>query len=134
MFSKTMKWYGKKSSLLGTLVSLALALPSFGATYYVATTGNNANTGQPSSPWRDIGYAAARVAPGDTVRVQAGTYEQRISISIGGNSGNWVNFLAEGRVVCRGFDLIGVNFVRIIGFEITHTSLAYQRAIEIAHV
>ncbi|MBI3900499.1 MAG: hypothetical protein HY308_19760 [Gammaproteobacteria bacterium] len=45
-----------------------------GATYYVATSGNDNNNGSSSAPWRTIAYGASRLASGDTLIVRAGEY------------------------------------------------------------
>jgi len=55
------------------------AIVSFGsrasaATYYVATTGNDANPGTPDLPWRTLQHAVDSLAPGDTVLVKSGSY------------------------------------------------------------
>ena len=101
----------------------------YGATYYVATNGINANNGSQASPWQTIRYAATQVVAGDTVRVQPGTYDERITLNTDGTSAAWINYVAEGRVICRGFDLNAVDYTRIIGFEITHVNTTYSRAI-----
>ena len=44
------------------------------ATYFVSTTGNNANAGTELAPWRYLSYAYTRVVPGDTVYVRGGSY------------------------------------------------------------
>jgi len=47
----------------------------YGATYYVATTGNDSNDGlSESSAWETIKYATKHISAGDTVYVKAGTY------------------------------------------------------------
>jgi hypothetical protein len=44
-------------------------------TYYVSTTGNNANAGtSEATAWADLGYAASVIATGDTIFIKAGTY------------------------------------------------------------
>ncbi len=101
------------------------------ATYYVATNGNNTNNGSLQSPWLTIGYATTRMAAGDTVRVQPGTYSERVSLSTSGTSNSWINLVADGQAICRGFDLTGVSYVRIIGFEITHTDTTYKDGIDL---
>src|SRR5262245_34734587 len=45
-----------------------------GRVFYVATNGSDANDGSLSRPWATIRYASTRVAAGDTVVVQDGTY------------------------------------------------------------
>jgi hypothetical protein len=106
-----------------------LGAVSQGATYYVAINGSNSNSGSQQSPWLTIGYAASKAVAGDIVRVQSGTYDERVAISATGTNGGWINYVADGQVVCRGFDLGGVSYVRLIGFEITHTNTSYNRGI-----
>lgn len=118
--------------LLGLLI--CGATPGGAATYYVATTGDNANNGSQSSPWRTIAYASGRVVAGDTVRVLAGIYNEQARIAVDGNSANYVSFMsddANSKAVCRGFYLDGVDYVRIIGFEITHNSTSFNGAIQL---
>lgn len=96
--------------------------PIRAATYYVATNGNNSNNGSQESPWLTVSYAASKVSAGDVVRVQSGTYNERVSIRTSGTSSAWLNFVGDGLPTVRGFDLSSVNYVRTIGFEITHTN------------
>lgn len=107
----------------------AVAVTSNAATYYVATNGNNANSGSQQSPWLTIGYAASKTTAGDVVRVQVGTYNERVGINRSGTSGAWINYVCDGNVVCRGFDLSGVHYVRLIGFEITHANTTYSHGV-----
>jgi hypothetical protein len=57
-----------------------------GVTYYVATTGNDANAGTLSAPWRTIQHAANSVHPGDTVQVEGGVYNETVTIPSSGNA------------------------------------------------
>src|SRR6266478_2593221 len=107
------------------------AATSNASIYYVSTNGNNAYVGSLQNPWLTIGYAATRTVAGDSVRVQAGVYNERVSLSTSGTSNSWINFVADRQVVCRGFDLTGVSYVRIIGFEITHTNTTYKDGIDL---
>ena len=70
-----------KSSILllfsGFCASLILlgAVTAQGATYYVATTGNDSNAGTSSSPWRNPQRCTtAPIKAGDTCIVRSGTY------------------------------------------------------------
>jgi len=98
---------------------------SYSATYYVATTGNDSATGTSSSPWKTIQKAANTVVAGDTVIVQSGTYNERVTFSAGhgGTSGKMVTFKAEPRrtVTMQGFDTTNANYLRIEGFNITYS-------------
>src|SRR5689334_18773295 len=64
-------------SVLLFSVLAAFATPwASAATYYVSTTGNDSNAGSQSSPFRHLSKAAASAtAPGDTVIVMNGTYD-----------------------------------------------------------
>ena len=125
---------------LGCLLAygLACSVPTSKAadTSYVATTGNDGNIGSQESPWLTIGYAASQAMPGDIVRVQAGTYNERVRISTSGTSGARITYIADGQAVVRGFDVLGASHISIIGFDITHVALAsspYNKGIVIAN-
>lgn len=62
-------------ALLSLVSLLAGAGEALGATYYVATTGNDSTgTGSISNPWRNIEKGLNTMASGDTLNVRAGTY------------------------------------------------------------
>jgi hypothetical protein len=64
-------------SFSGVCASLILlgAMTAQGATYYVATTGNDSNSGTSSSPWRHPQRCTTSpIRAGDTCIVRAGTY------------------------------------------------------------
>jgi parallel beta-helix repeat protein len=61
--------------LLLTLAAMAYFNSSaHAATYYVATTGNDANAGTIVSPWLTVQHAVETIAAGDVIIVRAGTY------------------------------------------------------------
>lgn len=63
--------------MIKTLITLAVsAITAFGATYYVATTGND-TTGDGSfgNPWRNIRKGVLSMSAGDTLQVRGGTYD-----------------------------------------------------------
>lgn len=62
-------------------------------TFYVAPTGNDANSGTIGSPWLTLQAAANRVLPGDNVIVQAGIYDG-FNIPISGTQANRIKFTA----------------------------------------
>jgi len=113
------------------LSGIAIA-PAHATTYYVAKNGVITNTGTKDSPWPTIGFAAGRTGPGDAVHVAAGLYDERISITKPGGANAFINYVADGQVICRGFDVVNVSYVRIIGFEITHTSSSFNDGIVIS--
>ena len=47
---------------------------AFGATYYVATTGNDSWPGSEAEPWATLQKAVDTIAAGDTAIVKPGTY------------------------------------------------------------
>jgi hypothetical protein len=58
----------------------ASATPSCGATCYVSTTGNDANSGTLGSPLLTIQAGVNGVSPGGTVNVAAGTYVENVTV------------------------------------------------------
>lgn len=54
--------------------TLLPSVATYAATYYVATTGNNSNSGTSSQPWRTVAYAVDRMVAGDTTYVKGGVY------------------------------------------------------------
>jgi hypothetical protein len=66
-------------------------------THYVATDGNDANTGSLiGAPWRTIQKSANTVEAGDIVCVRAGTYNETVGINVSGSS-------ADGYVVFQNY-------------------------------
>jgi parallel beta-helix repeat protein len=53
-----------------------------GATYYVATTGNNANAGAETTPFQTLNKGVSVLKPGDTLYVRQGTYVEKLFDSI----------------------------------------------------
>jgi hypothetical protein len=67
--------------------TVTLQLPSrSGSTFFVSTTGNDANAGTSSAPWRTIQHAANTVHAGDTVEVMGGVYNESVTIPGSGNA------------------------------------------------
>ena len=62
--------------------------------YYVATTGNDSNTGTIDQPWRTIQHAADIMVAGDTVYIMAGTYNERVIPQNSGSSGKYITYTA----------------------------------------
>jgi hypothetical protein len=118
----------------GALVlNYSLSVAGSPKTYYVATTGNDTNSGTSSQPWATIGHgdAAGLLNPGDTVVVTAGTYAQAtgsgVSVTnIAGYNFAPVTYTAQGSVVIDQSGFSGSTYgfnvaepgVNINGFEI----------------
>jgi hypothetical protein len=67
-----------------TAILCLIAAPLFGATYYVATTGDNANPGSQAQPWRNIWHAARTASAGDTVSIGVGTFNEFVTNTVSG--------------------------------------------------
>ena len=89
----------------------------WGATYYVANTGNDSSNGSASSPWRTIGHAASVAAAGDTVSVAAGTYPETVTLAASGRSGSPISFVGTGLPTVNYFNLNGA-YVSVSGFNL----------------
>ena len=78
------------------------------------------NAGTEESPFKTIQHAAEVVAPGDTVFVMAGKYDERVKLRASGAEGLPITLQAMPRrsAVVGGFDL-QANYIRVEGFEIT---------------
>lgn len=78
-----------------------------------------------------IAAAHTAASAGDTIMVNGATYTgaERVAISKDGTSSAYISFLGTNSPVVRGFDLSSGDYVNIIGFEITHNSSTYSRAI-----
>jgi hypothetical protein len=58
------------------LAILASTMAAQAATYYVATTGSDSNSGTEASPWRTVKNAVDTMLAGDTTFVRGGTYNE----------------------------------------------------------
>jgi hypothetical protein len=59
----------------------------FAATYYVSTTGNNANDGRSTgTAWRNVQYGVNHVQAGDTINVLGGVYNENVNIPASGSA------------------------------------------------
>jgi hypothetical protein len=119
----------KQMILVAALVAVCLAWGSStisqarAATYVVDLTAPGAadtNAGTEKWPFKTIGHAADVVAPGDTVFVMAGKYEERVKVRTSGAEGRLITIRAMPRrsAVVGGFDLQG-GYIRVESFEIT---------------
>jgi hypothetical protein len=93
------------------LVALAEALEprELLSTYYVSTTGADANPGTVAAPFRSIRQAARTAVAGDVVIVRAGTYRETVRPSRSGTAGAPITFQAYPgeQVTVSGANVIG---------------------------
>jgi|CXWL01.1.fsa_nt_gi hypothetical protein len=64
--------------LTAALLMLLAARTVHAATYYVATTGNDANSGASAAPWKTVAKAVNTMVAGDTTYVRGGTYNEKL--------------------------------------------------------
>ncbi len=62
-------------------------------TYYVATDGDDANSGlERGKAWRTVGHAASSIRAGDTVLIASGTYSEKVRVRVSGDKGLPIKF------------------------------------------
>ncbi|MCU6710807.1 right-handed parallel beta-helix repeat-containing protein [Paenibacillus sp. J5C_2022] len=102
------------------------------ATYYVAVDGDDHAAGTIEAPWRTIQHAVDSLAPGDTVMVRGGIYEELVNIVTSGMKGAYMIIQAypgerpvidgTGLSISSGsnalISLKGSSYVVIDGFEL----------------
>ncbi|QSX09587.1 right-handed parallel beta-helix repeat-containing protein [Alkalibacter rhizosphaerae] len=60
--------------------------------FFVSKSGNDANPGTESAPWKTIQKAANTLQAGQTVYIKAGTYNERVVLKNSGSSGNYITY------------------------------------------
>jgi hypothetical protein len=111
--------------------------------YYVATTGNDTNTGSSSSPWATLAHANRALlsggsAAGTCINVEPGTYSAGVDVTKGGNlasSTGYVVYRCTSLDACTVTDpgnngsttqhaafAVEANYVMIDGFTITSSA------------
>ena len=61
-----------------------------GNTYYVSPTGNDANPGTATAPFRTFAKANSLLTAGSTLYIYAGVYNQQLRITKSGTSDAWI--------------------------------------------
>ena len=104
---------------IGVLISVNNSLAKHFSEYYVSTVGSDTNPGTKQLPWKTIQNAANSAPEGSLIKVNSGTYEERVSITRSGTEKKQIIFKAVPRrsVIIYGFD-INASYVRIEGFNI----------------
>lgn len=63
--------------------------------YYVATTGDDEDSGATDAPFATVGHAISVVAPGDTIYVRDGTYYEALTLSADGTAGSGITLTSD---------------------------------------
>lgn len=70
-----------------------------GSVYYVSPTGNDANAGTSSAPFKTFAKANSMLTAGSTLNIYAGTYNEQLKISKSGTSSAWITVKSVGGTV-----------------------------------
>jgi parallel beta-helix repeat protein len=103
------------------------------ATYYVSPSGDDANNGALSTPFRTISHGASLAQAGDTVYVRAGVYNDLVRISSKGTAAAHVGIRAypgespviDGTGTAANTDLVvfsSAQYVDFSGFEVRNST------------
>lgn len=102
--------------------------------YYVSTTGNDTNVGTILLPWKTIQKASNTVLPGDIVYIRGGTYNEKVTITRSGTSGNYITFanypteiaVVDANGLVGNFDagilLNSASWIKIIGLNVINSA------------
>lgn len=83
-----------KSLHLLLIFCLTTSLLSAQSTYYIATNGNDANTGAVDSPFKTFNKAITEMSAGDTCIIKEGVYDEEFVITKNGTASNYLTFKA----------------------------------------
>jgi len=124
----------RRSSFLIAVTSLVLfSATANAATFYVATSGNDASNGTLSAPFRTIKKAATMTSPGDEVLVRGGVYTGTVGVMAKGTSAAHITIRAypgetpviDGTGTAAATDLVTfyqASFVDFSGFEVRNAT------------
>ena len=74
---------------------IPLKINATGNTYYVSKSGNDSHTGlgaDSGHAWLTIQKAASTMVAGDTVEIEAGTYNEQVHPTNSGTAGNYITY------------------------------------------
>ena len=103
------------------MLTILFGSTSWGATYFVSTSGNNSSNGSQSAPWQTIQHALDNIVSGDTVIINAGIYQENVTSRTNGTSNNRINIKANANVILRGRIYLRHSYITVEGFEITNS-------------
>ncbi|MBI4556001.1 MAG: right-handed parallel beta-helix repeat-containing protein [Candidatus Hydrogenedentes bacterium] len=106
-----------------------------GSIFYVSESGLDTNPGSELEPWQTIQHAAESLTAGQTVRIRAGTYNERVVPQNSGTPGAYIIYEAYAgeTVTVNGtgvsvpqwsglFDILGREYIRVSGLRIINST------------
>ena len=115
---------------LAALMYLAAGNTLPAATYYVAKTGSDANSGTSTSPWLTVQKAANTILAGDTVIVQSGRYSETVTTVRAGTAIAPIIFRGQGASLIRVKLHHAFNYLE--NFEISGADVPNSSALHVA--
>jgi chitodextrinase len=120
-------------AISAVLFTTFFAVNTSAKTLYVATSGNDANTGAIDKPFKTLNKASRAVAPGDVVMVRGGVYLQTVGISSKGTASARITFqsypgekaIVDGTGTAPGTDLFTLyqaEYVDVVDFEVRNST------------
>ena len=121
--------------IAGVIMAIAMVLGNIvnakatGNTYYVSPTGNDANPGTATAPFRTFAKANSLLTAGGTLYIYAGVYNQQLKITKSGTSGAMITVAPVGgavaidlqRLTAPGLE-VRASFVSVRGLEVRNAS------------
>lgn len=100
-----------------------------GNVYYVSLTGSDSNPGTASAPFRTFAKANSALAPGSTLYIYAGIYNQQLRITKSGTSSSWIRVQPLGgkvaidlvNTMAPGLD-VRASYVIVSGLEVRNAT------------
>lgn len=83
----------RSSFILIATIAFHPANNVFAATYHVSPTGSDTNPGSLAQPWLTLTHASAECAPGDTLFVKSGSYNEEVEFTTSGTAGDPIVFI-----------------------------------------
>ena len=121
--------------IAGLILAIAMILGNIihtkaaGNTYYVSTTGNDANPGTASAPFRTFAKANSLLTAGSTLYIYAGVYNQQLKITKSGTSSAAITVSPVGGNVAIDLQRLAspalevrASYVTVSGLEVRNAS------------